>query len=336
MNPTINDFMLSLIEELQTKGVAESTATTYVRNLYTLNNKRPFKNLAFLRNKNQIEATMRPYADSTKKTLLASIVSVLGMYKTKRNYGKLYDYYQGLMNEKKKEMDAKPKNVRNEKQEKHWISWDSVKEKLENLKDAVEDFRTKRTISTSQRQKLLEYLLLSLFTRIPPRRNQDYAQMYVVKKATGDLPEDKNYYVIDDKKLIFNKYKTAKTYGQQTIDISKNRDLLDALNLYVRHHVSRPSRWGKNSMFPLLVKGDGSPLSSVNGITRLLHKILGKNVGASMLRHIYLTSKYGDELEDMKRDATAMGHSLAEQKEYIKNDDPDEKEDNPREGSKEA
>ena len=37
-----------------------------------------------------------------------------------------------------------------------------------------------------------------------------------------------------------------------------------------------------------------------------------------MLRHIYLTGKYGDVLEDQKKDALDMAHSEAMQKDYIK------------------
>jgi hypothetical protein len=39
-----------------------------------------------------------------------------------------------------------------------------------------------------------------------------------------------------------------------------------------------------------------------------------------MLRHIYLSDKYKDINEEMKKDAEAMGHSVREQKEYIKKD----------------
>jgi hypothetical protein len=37
-----------------------------------------------------------------------------------------------------------------------------------------------------------------------------------------------------------------------------------------------------------------------------------------MLRHFYLSSKYGDATKDMEDDAAAMGHSTAVQKAYIK------------------
>jgi hypothetical protein len=39
-----------------------------------------------------------------------------------------------------------------------------------------------------------------------------------------------------------------------------------------------------------------------------------------MLRHIFLSSKYGNTLEEMKEDSSAMGHSVSQQKDYIKID----------------
>jgi len=38
-----------------------------------------------------------------------------------------------------------------------------------------------------------------------------------------------------------------------------------------------------------------------------------------MLRHIYLSSKYGKVQDDMKDDAELMSHSTTQQKDYIKN-----------------
>ena len=65
-----------------------------------------------------------------------------------------------------------------------------------------------------------------------------------------------------------------------------------------------------------LVNADGSPLAAVNAITRILNKTLGKKVGSSMLRHIFLSSKY--DITEMNKDANAMAHSVEEQKRYLK------------------
>jgi hypothetical protein len=37
-----------------------------------------------------------------------------------------------------------------------------------------------------------------------------------------------------------------------------------------------------------------------------------------MLRHIYLSNKYGDTLKEQQKDAELMSHNLNTQKDYIK------------------
>jgi len=45
-------------------------------------------------------------------------------------------------------------------------------------------------------------------------------------------------------------------------------------------------------------------------ITRLLNKIFGKSVGSSMLRNMYLSNKYSNIIENLKKDTTDMGTSV--------------------------
>jgi hypothetical protein len=73
-------------------------------------------------------------------------------------------------------------------------------------------------------------------------------------------------------------------------------------------------------MRQFLVHYDGSPFIAINSITRVLNRIFGKNVGSSMLRHIYLSSKYGDVKNEQAKDSKAMSHSIGMQKDYIKTD----------------
>jgi hypothetical protein len=70
----------------------------------------------------------------------------------------------------------------------------------------------------------------------------------------------------------------------------------------------------------LLRMSMGSPPTSIAWIGNHLNILFGKKISVSMLRHIYLTGKYGDNLDEMKRDAEMMAHTLSEQKNYIKND----------------
>jgi len=321
----VSDFMMKLAEQLQSqKDITESSANAYIQRLYTLNNKRPFKNLAFLRNKEDVLARLEPYAETTYRNMLGAITSVLSLYQNKPSYKSLYQFYSKLLNDKHdeaREYQSKYSNHKTEKQAKNWITWDEVLERKKELKTRVEYFCNKKSITPEQKDILLQFLILSLYTDIPPRRNQDYQLLYLVKNA-DDKPTDKNYLAIDNKTLYFNKYKTSKKYGQVKIDITDNEPLRYALRCYLAHHPHNKGKKGKNFITPLLVNPDGTPLSSVNSITRILNKIFHKKVGSSMLRHIYLTSKYGEELQDMKDTATAMGHSITQQREYVKDKPP--------------
>lgn len=316
----VNEYMLNLHKKLMDTGVTESTASLYIRNLYNLNNKVPFKNLAFLKHYDLMESRMKAYALSTQKTMLGSILAVVKLFITKPTYKKVYNKYTEKLNGNVKEIESNTKiHTKNDKQKENWVSWEEVEEIKNALHDKCKEF--KKHITARQYNTLLQFFTLSLYTDIPPRRNKDYQDCYIVKKYHDKLPDDRNYYSIQTHEFIFNKYKTSKTYGQQTINITNNEPMKEAMDLYLKYHPLKKGRMGKNTMYALLVKNDGSPLPSINSITRLLNKVFKKKIGASMLRHIYLSSKYGDTIENMKEDADAMGHSTEEaQNTYIKTD----------------
>ena len=50
----------------------------------------------------------------------------------------------------------------------------------------------------------------------------------------------------------------------------------------------------------------------------MINNILGKNVSTDLLRHIYLTEKYGNVQAEMQSDSEAMGHDMQTQALYIK------------------
>ena len=320
----INDFMLNLQQKFQNEGKSQSTAHQYINTLFVLNGKAPFKNITFIKRIKDITDKLEPYSDNTKKAYLAAIVSTLKFYEDKPTYKKVYDKYQEMLNDKINEINGKPKNVKTHKQEENWVSWEEIQTIKSELLEKVNEFKNQKQLTNTQFLTLLKYFVLCLYTEIPPRRNQDYQMCYIIKKYNDKMDTDRNYYSIDDKTFYFNVYKTSKTYGQQQINIDDNKALLNAFNIYLKFHPYVKGRFGKNKQVPLLVNPDGSPMSSVNAITRLLHKIFKKKVGSSMLRHIYLTAKYGDELTEMEQDAKDMGHSMELQKEYIVNKSKDE------------
>lgn len=315
----INDFMLNLHTQLIDNGVTESTATLYIKHLYNLNHKKPFTSLAFLKKIDSVMSVIDTYALSTRLGMLGGVLGVLSLYKDKNGYKKLYNTYLQLVKDAREDNDKEnPTHKKTDKQDKNWITWNEVEEIKTELHNKVKSVG--KTISKNQYELILQFFILSLYTDIPPRRNKDYLDMVIVKKYNDNMSNERNYLSKSDNKLIFNKYKTSKTYGQQIIDFSDNAELKKATELYLKYHPLMKGRMGKNKTVSLLVNYNGSPLNQINSITRILNKIFGKNVGSSMLRHIYLSSKYGEDLSEKQEDAEAMGHSNATQKEYIKID----------------
>jgi len=308
----------SLDKGLTDKGLAQSSIKLYLRNLEKLNDNQPLKNLTFLKDIPKIMEKLADYKENTKRGYLISITSVLSLDKTTKAKQKLYDDFFKLMMDKNKVLKAEEgTNEKSETQDKNWMDWKEVEEKFNDLQTKVNAFKSQKEINEHQYNTLLQYLVLSLYVLFPPRRNE-YQKMQIVKSATETSPTDHNYLDLDGKRMIFNKYKTAKKEGQKIIDFPEGFQPIIAI--YLKFH---PLLKGKKIAkalppTPFLVYYDGKPLDQVNSITRVLNKIFGKKVGSSMLRHIYLSNKYGDIQAEQKADADAMGHSTAQQKDYIK------------------
>lgn len=297
---------------MDSRQVNETTADEYINLLKRLNGDKSFANLGFLKKRDVIVAKLSEYAESTRKTALATIVSVLSLVKDKTTYKAIYNfYYERMMDaaSKAKEVDT---SVKSEKQRANWMTWPEVEKKRDEYATAAAPALKAKVMTPQQWTTLLTSVILSLYTYLPPRRNQDYQDMVVVKQVKPDADKSKNYYETSTQKFIFNKFKTAKSHGTQVIEL-KDTPLVGVLTAFLKVHPQR-----KSPEFPLLVAADGSSFGSVNSITRLLNKAFGKQVGTSMLRHIYLSDKY--KVDEMKKDAEGMGHSLAQQREYLKSE----------------
>jgi hypothetical protein len=310
----VSEFMLSLAKRLkEDKGVTETSADAYIRTLYVLNDRKPFKNLAFLRNVEEVQKKVSEYAPSTQKNAIASITSVLSLFPSPI-YKKLYRIYSESLKEKHAALAESRGDTleKTAKEKENWVSWEDVSKLRDTLKEDVAKFSTQKAITPTQYEKLLQYTVLSLYTYLPPRRNLDYQQMYVVKRWTDKMPTDRNYLDLAGKRFVFNRFKTVKTSGVQTAEIPE--DLMVVIRQYLKFHALGKSKGD----FVFLAKPDGSPLTTVNGITRLLNKLFGKKVGSSMLRHSYLSQKYGPVMEEMRADAAAMAHDAPTQATYIR------------------
>lgn len=312
-NLFISDFMNKIGEKLkEERGLSEPSVKLYLRQLTTLNNNESFKNLNFLKKVDNILDKLKDYKENTKKSYLSAIEAILSL--SKKN--KLYDVYKNLLDEKKKDYNEKDKNEINEKEEDNWITLEEIKKIKDDLLEGLFD---KKNLTSNEFRKLLKAFILSLYTDLLPRRNQDYLLCFITRKEKKDDNKDINYLVLESDKFVFNKYKTSKSSGTQEIYFGDNDNFKRILHLYLKHH---PLYKKTKTLTPLLVDDKGVPPTTPNWITRILNNTIKKKVGSSMLRKIYLTSKYGNELEklkEMRADAKAMGNSVGvQQSVYIK------------------
>ena len=127
-------------------------------------------------------------------------------------------------------------------------------------------------------------------------------------KLSQSEKDSNNYLVIvsrNNKYFTFGDYKTAKIHGVQKIKV--DRELNSVINLWRNF----------NDTEHLLLNSKGNKMTT-NGLTKFLYKTFsptGKRISSTMIRHIYLTDKYGDEsgYKEKKKDADKMGHSVEEQ-----------------------
>jgi len=144
-----------------------------------------------------------------------------------------------------------------------------------------------------------------LFTLIPPRRSKDYVDFKI-----KNVDKDKDNY-LEKGKLVFNSYKTAKTYGRQEVAIPK--ELSAILNKWIK----------VNPTDYLLFDTNMNPLSSVKLNQRFNRIFDGKKVSVNNIRHSYLTDKYAENMKTQKAMATdmqQMGTSTNMATNYIKLD----------------
>ena len=187
----------------------------------------------------------------------------------------------------------------------NWVSQDDIKKRLDELKkDAFKQYHS----AAPDLQQIQQYIILCLLGSqyIQPRRAKDYTDF----KIKNVSKETDNY--IEKGEMVFNSFKTAKTAGQQRIEIPKQ--LKTILNKWIKVN---PTEY-------LLFDVNGSQLSSPQ-LNQRINKIFGSStgVGINMMRHSFLTEKYADGIQKKKelvKDMTAMGTSIAEAKFYIQDD----------------
>lgn len=329
-------FRKTIYDKLTEKGAAESTKKNYIRNLEKINEDEPLKNFNFLEDQTNVLKFLDKFTENTKRNYLIAITSVLELFKDKNEYKQMYSEYKKLLDDINKKLKTQEGlHVKTAKQEKNWLTSEQINDVLESLKKEVDKFKDKKEINQAKYNRLLQYVILSLYMYQAPRRNADYQYLNLISNLDPDsLPDDINYLDFSNDEFIFNKFKTSKHYGQQVVEVSDKMG--SVILIYLKFH---PLLKGKNLLkgkinVPFLVKHDGESLKSPNSITYILNNAFDrdefgnkKKIGSTMLRHIFLSNvdiskmkNLGDVVDLQKKLANEMGHSVAQQGDYIKKD----------------
>lgn len=294
--------------------ISASSKKLYTHNLTKLNGGKPIVNLNFLSKKDVLER-LDALSPNTRRTYLIAIVSCL-KDRPEKKYKNLYTkFYEPLMALNKQ---LKDNTLKTDKVKENWVDQSAVLDKRSSLASIIDEISGLKKVSEEQYNRLLNAVILSLYTLQPPRRNKDYTDMMICMGQHED--ETKNYLDIKNWKWIFNNYKTKKKYKQQVEEVPA--DLKAILEVYIKFHPE--AKMLKKKVFdpvPFLVHFDGKPINTSTEMTRILNKIFGKKVGVSMLRASYLTDKYGDKMKDLEDTTNAMGTSVdVAMNNYIKKD----------------
>ena len=300
----MSDFLVSIFDK-RDKPISESSRKLYQRNLEKLNDEKPVTSLGFLTDVSKIMQTISKYKPTTQRSFIISICTVL-----KNNNEKLYQTYFEILS--KMNSDLKVHVEKTEKQKDNWMGEDEITNIYSKLKKSV----PKKIKSKEDYDAILNFMIMSLYVLQAPRRNIDYTLM----KISSEMSDKKyNYLDLNNKKFIFNNYKTQGTYLSTVVDVPD--DLMRVILMYVKVHPESKKLKNKKYNIHFLSTFYGENIEKSASMTNILNKIFDKKIGSSMLRNMYLTNKYGSMMKEMKGDVKSMATSVdTAMNNYIKQD----------------
>jgi len=298
-----------LIESQKDKRRSEKTVNMYIANikkLYKLlGNDDEMEDLDWLTDVEKVTDILSDKHFTTLRNYLNSIIVSLQVTEYPDELIKEYQSIRDEFNDKY--IKENSTGVISAKQEQNFASMDEINNVIKEMKEEIDSKKLfRKDISPKEKALVQMYIMINILTQYP-FRNDLAGMKFIKKKDFNNLSmEDKkkNNYLLQDKNdfyFILNEYKTQAKYGEKKIKVEKN-NLPSLLRKYI----------------PLLdneflfTSSTGKPFSR-NALTQILsktfEKYLGKKISTTLLRKIYMSSKYQGTKEEMEKDAEIMGHS---------------------------
>lgn len=255
--------------------------------------------------------------DSTKKNLTAAALAFLKAdLRTPENVLTIYQKFFDTI--AKSVDDAKLYKAPSISEEEAFIPWKDIIAKFKKYENIVKKFPDQNFAAYEDKYIYLKYLLLALYTTIPPLRGEEYRNAIIIR-----VKNPKNYDIItsacncnladiENNNFVVPFYKTSKTHDTRIIPIPNTTSEIITKWYKITN--------GNKYLLPNLQTP--STNMSQSALTHLIQRIFSPHkISTSMLRKIYISNKLKtiyNKPQERKKLAKLMGHTLQLQ-EFIYN-----------------
>ena len=298
-------------------ALKENTVKQYQINLNKLKKIFDSDNYDFLSDPDKVMEKLGYLHYTSQRNMLNAIIVLLMALNADEKYDKLLKEYGDKRDDFNSDYIESQKDGKiSDKQAPNFTTTEELFDMINRMGDDLKPIKKKETLTPKDTALLQAFILFNIYARLPMRN--DVAGMEAIgkrdyNKLSAEDKKETNYLVVDKNNMFFvlNKYKTSKKYEELKIDIPA--DLKKVLRYYIK----------VNGMGVLFTSSNGKPLTR-NGLTQLLTRYSqkymdGKKISTTILRKVYLSSKYSDVKDEMAKDAKMMGNSVGvQQSVYVK------------------
>jgi hypothetical protein len=301
-------------EEIQKArpNIKANTVKQYEVNLKKLQKIYDSKNYDFLSKPDDVMDKIKDLHYLSQRNILNAIVVLLMALNYDEKYDELLTTYGELRDElNDKYSDEQKSGVISDKQSKNFTTTEEIFKMINDMNEDLKPLKkkSKDDITKKEMQLLQAYTLFNIYSRMPMRN--DVAGMTAInqaayKKLSDEEKKENNYLVVPSKGnlyFVLNQYKTSKKYKELDLPI-EDSNLRKILRYYLK----------MNGNGVLFKTSTGKPLTRTELSKVLLKyskKYMDKSISTTLLRKIYLSSKYGNMKEELEKDNKVMGHSKA-------------------------
>tara|TARA_R110000824_G_scaffold33208_5_gene106574 strand:+ start:82 stop:1044 length:963 start_codon:yes stop_codon:yes gene_type:complete len=256
---------------------------------------------------------------TSQRNMLNAIIVLLMALNADNKYDDLLKKYGDKRDEFNSDyIESQKDGVISSKQAPNFTTTEELFKMINRMGDDLKSIKKKKIEELSVKDKALlqAFIMFNIYSRLP-FRNDVSGMIAINKRAYNNLSEEDkekdNYLVVgkDNMFFVINKFKTSARYEEIKVDIPP--DLKKVLRYYLKI----------NGMGILFTGSNGKPMTR-NGVTQLLTRYSqkymdGKKISTTILRKVYLSSKYSAVKDEMAADAKMMGNSVGvQQSVYVK------------------